>query len=154
MAARCDGADMTETADDDLNERLFDLFVYAPLGLALEAKELIPKLAERGRGQVNVTRLAAMVGARRAEQDARRLLGELGGALSAFLGTPTSTGGAAEEPASDPGVPIPGYHALTAAEIVELLDDLTDEELERVDDYERNHRDRVTVRNRIRQRLG
>lgn len=154
MEARCDGGHMTETTDDDLNERLFDLFVYAPLGLALEAKELIPKLAERGRGQVNVTRLAAMIGVRRAEQDARRLLGELGAALSIFLGTSAPTGGVAEETAADPGMPIPEYDALTAAEIVGLIDELTDEELEQVDDYERTHRDRVTVRNRIRQRLG
>lgn len=39
---------MADPGDDELAERLLDVFVYAPLGLALEAKEMIPKLAERG----------------------------------------------------------------------------------------------------------
>ena len=33
-------------------EAALDVFVYAPMGLALEAKDLLPKLAERGRNQV------------------------------------------------------------------------------------------------------
>ncbi len=56
---------MTHSDDDELAERLLDLLVYAPLGLALEAKEMIPKLAERGRGQVALTRLAGTVAAQR-----------------------------------------------------------------------------------------
>ena len=55
----------TMTNDDDVNEKLLDALVYAPLGLALEAKDLLPKLAERGRGQVALTRLAGTVAARR-----------------------------------------------------------------------------------------
>src|SRR5712692_8995530 len=33
-------------------DRTLDLFVFAPLGLALTARELVPKLAEQGRQQV------------------------------------------------------------------------------------------------------
>ncbi len=54
-------------SDDEKNlEKLLDVLVYAPLGLALEAKELIPQLAERGRGQVALMRLAQKVAAQRA----------------------------------------------------------------------------------------
>lgn len=49
--------------DDKRLEQLLDLLVYAPLGLALESKELLPKLAERGRGQVALMRLAQRVAA-------------------------------------------------------------------------------------------
>lgn len=37
-------------------EKLADLLIFAPLGLALEARRLWPDLAERGRRQLNKTR--------------------------------------------------------------------------------------------------
>lgn len=36
-----------------LADRVLDVYVYGPIGFALEARELLPKLAERGRGQFN-----------------------------------------------------------------------------------------------------
>lgn len=47
--------------EDKRLEQLLDLLVYAPLGLALEYRDLLPKLAERGRGQVALMRLAQKV---------------------------------------------------------------------------------------------
>jgi hypothetical protein len=38
-------------------EQAIDLFVYAPLGLALDARELMPKFVERGRNQVTMARM-------------------------------------------------------------------------------------------------
>ena len=60
----------------DPAEQLLDLLVYAPLGLLMEARDLVPKLADKGRqrmgGQVTVARmigeLAVRQGQRRAEQ--------------------------------------------------------------------------------------
>jgi pyruvate/2-oxoglutarate dehydrogenase complex dihydrolipoamide acyltransferase (E2) component len=52
-----------------------DLFVYAPLGLALEARELVPKLAERGRGQVALVRLFGRFALQRGQAEADRVLG-------------------------------------------------------------------------------
>ena len=60
----------------DPTEQLLDLLVYAPLGLLLEARDLVPKLADKGRrrlgGQVTVARmigeLAVRQGQRRAEK--------------------------------------------------------------------------------------
>ncbi|MGH9264284.1 MAG: hypothetical protein ACRD1D_06280 [Acidimicrobiales bacterium] len=65
----------------DPAEQLLDLLVYAPLGLLLEARDLLPKLADKGRqrmaGQVTVARmigeLAVRQGQRRAEQVVKRL---------------------------------------------------------------------------------
>lgn len=65
----------------DPTEQLLDLLVYAPLGLLLEARDLVPKLADKGRqrmgGQVTVARMigemAVRQGQRRAEQVIQRL---------------------------------------------------------------------------------
>ena len=59
----------------DPTEQLLDVLVYAPLGLLMEARDLVPKLADKGRqrmgGQVTVARmigeLAVRQGRRRAE---------------------------------------------------------------------------------------
>ncbi|MDQ4070722.1 MAG: hypothetical protein M3203_14815, partial [Actinomycetota bacterium] len=69
------------TQRQDPTEQLLDLLVYAPLGLLLEARDLVPKLADKGRqrmgGQVTVARmigeLAVRQGQRRAEKFVQRL---------------------------------------------------------------------------------
>src|SRR5215217_8142913 len=65
----------------DPAEQLLDLLVYAPLGLLLEARDLVPKLADKGRqrmgGQVTVARMigemAVRQGQRKAEQVVKRM---------------------------------------------------------------------------------
>ena len=49
MAERQNGVVTEETATGPSLEALVDLLVYAPLGLALAARELVPELAARGR---------------------------------------------------------------------------------------------------------
>lgn len=46
---------------------------------------------------------------------------------------------------------IPGYDTLAASQVVPRLDDLGDDELEAVQDYERAHRGRMTILSRIAQ---
>ncbi len=58
-------------------EAALDVFVYAPMGLALEAKELLPKLAERGRNQVVLARLGARFAMQRAEAEVDKLIERL-----------------------------------------------------------------------------
>ena len=146
---------MAESDDDELAERILDLFVYAPLGLALEAKEMIPKLAERGRGQVALTRLAGTVATQRGQAEASKLIDEISGALATFLGGDTPS--AAPDPtdvADAEDLPIVGYADLTAVEIVRLLGELDDDALDAIEAFEAAHRNRSTVLNRIRQRRG
>ena len=146
---------MADSDDDELAERILDLFVYAPLGLALEAKEMIPKLAERGRGQVALTRLAGTVAAQRGQAEASKLIDEISGALATFLGADAPD--AAPDPADvadAEDLPIVGYADLTAVEVVHLLGELDDDALDAIEAFEQAHRNRSTVLNRIRQRRG
>lgn len=62
-------------------DRLLDLALYAPVGLAVAARDLLPELADRGRRQLEarltaagmVGRLAVKEGTRQADQAVRRL---------------------------------------------------------------------------------
>ena len=128
--------------DDDVTEKLLDALVYAPLGLALEAKDLLPKLAERGRGQVALTRLAGTVAARRGQSEAFFT-------ANSDEETPDT---AESEPGPDTELPIEGYATLTAVEVIPLLSDLNDEQLDTIEAFEKANRNRSTVLNRIRQR--
>lgn len=149
-----------DESDDDLTERLLDLVVYAPLGLALEAKDLLPKLAERGRGQVVLTRLAGTVAARQGQNEAGRLVDELRSSIERFLGLDDDTddededqpAGSTDDPDADADLPIDGYAGLTAVEVLPLLAGLDDAQLDQIEAFERANRARSTVLNRIRQR--
>ena len=139
-------------SDDDLGDRLLDLVLYAPLGLALEAKDLLPKLAERGRGQVALARLAGTVAARQSQNGAEKLIGDLRESVEGFLGVPTrdQTATVDDDPAAD--LPIDGYATMTAVEIIPLLADLDDAALDQIEAFERANRSRTTVLNRIAQK--
>lgn len=145
--------------DTSLTDRLLDLVVYAPIGLALEAKELVPKLADRGRGQVALTRLAGRVAADRGGDDARAFVGQLLDSVGSLLsgeggGARSGAGRPAPGPAAtgDPTVfPIDDYDDLSAPDLLPHLEPLSNDELEDVLRYERAHRSRATVINRIRQ---
>jgi len=64
-------------------EAALDVFVYVPVGLALEARELLPKLAERGRNQVVLARLGARFAVQKAEAEAEKLLARLAAPIAA-----------------------------------------------------------------------
>ncbi|MGI9603240.1 MAG: hypothetical protein ACR2QE_15235 [Acidimicrobiales bacterium] len=133
--------------DHDLVESALDLFVYAPLGLALEARELLPKLAERGRGQVALARVMGRFALRRGQNEATKFVDA---AVSGFREGVTPSSG----PRSDTTeVPIDDYDNLTAASIVSALGDLDPDQLRTVASYERAGRNRITVLNRVDQLL-
>lgn len=141
------------TPDDELADRLLDLFVYVPLGLALEAKDLVPKLAERGRGQIALTRLAGTVAARRGQHEATKLVDDVRSGFEAFFAPGSAAAERPPEP-DDPGLAIANYADLTAVEVIPLLAGLDDAELGAIERFERANRNRSTVLNRIRQRRG
>ncbi len=109
---------------ENLIEQLSDLLIYAPLGLALEARDLLPKLVERGRGQVALLRFASKV------------------ANKHKSATTTST------------LPIANYDSYLAADLLERLAPLSQSQLQVVLRYEKAHRNRQTVINRINQLLS
>ncbi len=138
-----------------LGDRVLDLVIYAPLGLALEAKELIPKLADRGRGQVALARLAGKVAAQQSPTGITRLVDEVRDAVISAVGL--------REPSPEPDhprediegqeteLPIDGYQSMAASELLELLEPLSDDDLSYLLAFEQDHRARATVINRIRQ---
>ncbi|MGI8983052.1 MAG: hypothetical protein ACR2HM_00720 [Acidimicrobiales bacterium] len=159
---------------DDPGEQLLDLLVYAPLGLVLEALDLVPKLAEKGRqrmgGQVTAARmigeLAVRQGQRRADTALKRLREhprEGAGGPDAGPRTPTNgrrpaapeRGAGAATPAPEAGeLAIPGYDTLSASQVVPRLEGLTPAELDAVGAYEQATRGRKTVLTRIDQLRG
>ncbi len=66
-------------------EQAFDVFVYAPLGLALEARSLMPRLVERGRQQVLMARMIGKFAVRQGQTESTKVLGKAGGQASAVL---------------------------------------------------------------------
>jgi len=162
-------------------DRLLDLLVFGPAGLAITAVEEFPKLVEKGRhrveGQVHTARL---VGQFAVQMGRRQIESTLGGlkpeghteppratSPSASLATPpaaapiddTETAPPAAAP-SDNGaltsrvLGIPGYDSLSASQVVQRLGGLSQGELEAIRDHELSHRRRRTILNRVDQLLG
>jgi hypothetical protein len=138
---------MTNAAPDPrkVTEAALDVLVYAPVGLALEARELLPRLAERGRNHLVLARFAARVAKQRAQSAAPTGASPDGGATRA------PANDAPVDPSSDQA-PWPDYDAMTAVQIIALLDTLDVAGLEAARRYEESHRARRTVLNRIAQR--
>lgn len=52
-----------------------DLLVYAPLGFALEARSLLPKMVERGRNQVSMAKVMGQFAVQQGQAEATKRLG-------------------------------------------------------------------------------
>ena len=87
-------------------DQALDLLVYAPLGLALSARDLIPKLAERGReqwtNQVGVARLIGQFAVRQGTVEAEKALARARDQALAKLSELGLTGGGGADPAEPP----------------------------------------------------
>lgn len=145
--------------EENLGEQLLDLLIYAPIGLLLEAKDLIPKLADRGRGQVALTQLAGKVAGNRGRDETAPLFRQLVEAAGAALSSMTTDEHELSDELDDHGesseddlsLPIKNYNAFSAPQLLEKLEALDQQQLDEILDYELTHRDRQTVTNRIKQ---
>ena len=163
-------------------ERLLEMMVFAPAGLAVTVVEEFPKLVEKGRhrleGQVHTARLvgqfAMQMGRRRLDEAVTRL-GERAdahrhhGAPSAHADAPDDAGGSDRGTVSaDTGLfvappvgaddavsslAIPNYDSLSASQVVQRLDGLAPAELRDVRTHEGAHRRRRTILHRVDQLL-
>jgi hypothetical protein len=165
--------------EDDPTEQLLDVLVYAPLGLLLEARDLLPKLAEKGRqrmgGQVTVARMVGELAVRQGQRRAEKVLERLRQQNSAGSGSrstaspspgnghrpeattataPPSAPTSAAAPPPSSSLAIPGYDTLSASQVVPRLEGLSIDELEAVRAYEEATRARKTVLTRIDQLRG
>lgn len=161
-------------ADDNKNpvDQLLDLFVYAPLGLALTARDQLPSLIEKGRAQVTQqTMLAKMMGqfaVKEGEKEIRRRVEQMAARPEpapapspAPTPPPPTTNGKASAPTdaapAEPAAPkptgehlaIPGYDTLSASQVVQRLPGLSNEELAAVRAYEESTRGRRTILTKI-----
>jgi hypothetical protein len=84
-------------------EAALEAFVYVPLGLALEARDLVPKLAQRGRNQVVLARLGARFAMQRAEAEAERLVKRMQASAGLVPEPDAPTGPLAPARITDPG---------------------------------------------------
>jgi hypothetical protein len=195
-------------------DRLLELVVFGPTGLAVTLVEEFPKLVEKGRhrveGQVHTARLVGQFAVQMGRRQLEQSLGHLGGQPDDHPSRrETEVFGAAvpgrgpdpgrepdpergEVPAPPPpfttGVPprrdqegatvpptrpsvwlsggapngsgsptslaIPGYDSLSASQVVQRLEGLSEAELEEVRSHEAAHRQRRTILHRVEQLLA
>ncbi|HUP74332.1 MAG TPA: hypothetical protein VM282_14920 [Acidimicrobiales bacterium] len=152
---------------------MLDVFLFAPIGFALDARELVPKLAERGRNQVALLKVVGQFAVNKGRADADRILKTKPPAATAPpTPTPTSApapraatraatrsrtrapAASATAPSVAQELPINNYDTLSASQIVPRLAGLRPEELARVRAYENSHRRRRTILGRIAQLQG
>ena len=155
-------AGTTSTAGTDKSPvgAMLDVFLFAPIGFVLDARELVPKLAERGRNQVALLKVVGQFAVNKGRADADRILKPKPLAAAAPP-TPAATPRAAtasrtRAPAASAaqGLPINNYDTLSASQIVPRLAGLRPDELARVRAYENSHRRRRTILGRIAQLQG
>lgn len=164
-----------------------DLFLYAPVGLALTAAEELPKLAAKGRTRINtqwtMARVVGQFAVSRGRQELEKRLAPAGAPAGpsrrttpaepadhgshpngkvAPVAEPAAAVAAPAVEAAVPTGPVPasdelaihGYDSLSASQVVQRLAGLSRDELTAVGDYERAHRGRRTILNRIEQLQG
>jgi hypothetical protein len=149
-----------------------DVFLFAPLGAAVEARRLLPELARVGREHLDQRmpsyRAVGQLAVGQARKEAGSRLRRLG------LAPPPADGAAspaapatplAGSPSSSPRVPpapdapdvsalpIEDYDELSAVQVLPNLSGLDTDELELVAEYERATRSRRTILGRIDQLL-
>jgi len=154
-------------------EQALDLFFYAPLGLLMNAQEVVPQLIEKGHQQVAVAR---MFGKFAVEQEGPKQIANLQKQVQKVAEQVTGRGRPDAAPATNgsgpvsaatqtsaPVVPpkahgpeasalaIPDYDSLSASQVVPRLEGLSVEELASVEAYEAEHRGRKTILNKIAQ---
>jgi hypothetical protein len=94
-------------------EAALDLFVYAPLGFALEARGLLPKFVERGKNQVTMAKMVGQFAVQQGQVEASRRLGPVQEQVETVLADlglvprPSSTATAVPEPDPVEVVPDP-----------------------------------------------
>lgn len=152
-------------------DQLLDLFVFAPLGLALTARDHLPEIIERGRGEAaqQLTRAKVMghLAMRDAEAEIRKRIDSVTPRSPSPAAAPPAVSAAAtngkasireERPArpreaepkpSSDHLAIPGYDTLSASQVVQRLPGLSLEELAEVRTYEEATRGRRTILSKI-----
>jgi len=147
-------------------EQAIDLFFYAPLGLVMNADEIVPQLIERGRQQVTMARMFGQFAVKQGQAGAEKALTRLQnlGGNETQTGRPVPADGDEPARATQTSAPvarpqhngevaatlaIPDYDSLSASQVVPRLESLSGTELDAVRSYESSNRGRKTILNKI-----
>jgi hypothetical protein len=107
-------------------EQAIELLVYAPLGLALDARELMPKFIERGRNQVTVARMIGKFAVSQGQAVAGKHLSTVEQQVQATLENlglvPSSNG-----PSSAPAPSAPAERAPNLVAVPDVVDPVPDD---------------------------
>ncbi len=147
--------DPSGPANTEAADKLLDLFLYAPIGLVLDADLLAPDLARRGRQHSAVAR---QIGELVVKKGLKRLDEVM--AQAPAPNEPTTENAPAVPLPEEPEVPvggtltsshlaIPEYDLLAASQVVKRLDSLASHEIEDIRAYETSTRDRRTILHKI-----
>jgi hypothetical protein len=147
--------------------KMVDLTVYAPIGLAVVARERLPELVDSGRERVDRRLRFARALGRMAIDQARGEVERRGGArppAPARTAEPDRAARPTESPPEPPApdetsrpvpasaaLPIGDYESLAASQVVARLGPLTLDELDQVEAFEIASRNRRTVLGKIAQ---
>lgn len=172
------------TENRDRIERAVELLVYAPIGAGLYLREVAPPIVEtvvaRGRAELDrrqsdvqrhvasarsLGQVALAFGLPKLRERVEGMLGRRPSApppaRPAAVVTPRppvvshlSVAPDADAPGGSEELPIPGYDALSASQVVERLAGLGRDELDAVHAYEAAHRQRRTILGKIEQLAG
>jgi hypothetical protein len=154
--------------DRSAPEQLADWVLFAPLGLALEARRLFPEMAARGRRQILFTRTVGKYALRRGQARLDGLVGTGLGLVNGLLPTDAAappaeaTIGTANTLVAVDNLPadigpdsdhlaIPDYDNLSAFQVMPRLEALDPTDLDAVRAYEESTRGRRTILNKIAQ---
>jgi hypothetical protein len=159
-------------------DQALDLVLFVPVGLAITAREQLPRLAEKGReqvtGQVAMARMIGKFAVSQGQREATKVRQQAIDALTGFRvmarngkpghpsprepATRRSAGfatngrrGEEQDAPSSATLAIPGYDSLSASQVVQRLGGLAPEELEAVRQYESATRGRRTILSKIAQ---
>jgi hypothetical protein len=167
-----------DVSDDKTQiEQALDVLLYAPIGLAFSARELLPSLVEKGRSQLGMAKMIGQFATKQGQTEAGKLFDSLSkqamSTIEAFAArpSPASTNGSSSSngraavidadvvdtpapPTSGPeaaSLAITDYDSLSASQVLPRLSGLASDELEAVRAYEAAHRGRKTILNRATQ---
>lgn len=153
-------------------DQAMEIVLYAPIGLAFEARRLLPTLVERGRQQVEMAKIIgrfavkkgqseAQVRLSKAQEQAEAIMTEFGIRPADAVDNET-----ARRVVTTPSVPstrsgdeardlaIADYDSLAASQVIPRLAGLEKSELDAVRVYESAHRGRKTILGKIAQLQG
>ncbi len=146
---------VTDPEDRSFTDVLLDAFVYAPIGFALDARDVQPDLARRGRQHAAAARqigeMAVKAGLKRLDTTQPTPDPEPSSEGDTERGTAGEGPDGGGQPESPPveDLAIPDYDLLAASQVVKRLDALSASELEAVRLHEVSTRDRRTILHKI-----